>query len=87
MCLTNNIFKIFLIFRIIKLGILRKQIITVASSTKYTGLNMSADITINSFFSNIGLAVVAFAGIIEIRFETDFIDIAMFIGTEFCAVA
>ena len=48
---------------------------------------MSADITVNSFFPNIGLAVVAFTGIIEIRFETDFIDIAMFIGTEFCAVA
>jgi hypothetical protein len=48
---------------------------------------MPADITINSFFSSIGLAAVAFAGIIEIRFETDFIDIAMFVGTEFCAVA
>ena len=48
---------------------------------------MSTDITINSFFSNVGLTAVAFSWIVKIWFETDFINIAMFIGTEFCAVA
>ena len=48
---------------------------------------MSADITVNSFFSNVGLTAVAFSGIVKIWFKTDFINIAMFIGTEFCAVA